>query len=107
MPKKAKKTPKIAVLSDSDDDKDDFKNLKKKGQKFALSDSDDDDLSSPKPSTSKGKIFGVLQLFRKVVHLEMTTYQFHEFFPCLAILQKTRQIKADNISISRDFFRVL
>ena len=59
MPKKAKKTPKIAVLSDSDDDEDDFKNLKKKGHKFALSESDSEDtFSSPKskPSTSKGKI---------------------------------------------------
>ena len=56
MPKKAQKTPKIAILSDSDDDKDDFKNRKKKGHKFAISDSDDnEDFSSPKPSTSKGK----------------------------------------------------
>ena len=57
MPKKAKKTPKIAILSDSDDDQDDFKRPKKKGHKFALSDSDDEDgFASPKPSTSKGKI---------------------------------------------------
>ena len=56
MPKKAKKTPKIAVLSDSDDEEDDFKVPKKKGHKFAISDSDDDDFSSPKPTTSKGKI---------------------------------------------------
>ena len=57
MPKKAKKTPKIAILSDSDDDQDDFKRPKKKGHKFALSDSDDEDgYASPKPSTSKGKI---------------------------------------------------
>ena len=55
MPKKAKKTQKIAVLSDSDDEED-FKNPRKKGHKFAISDSDDDDLSLPKPSTSKGKI---------------------------------------------------
>ena len=55
MPKKAKKTQKIAVLSDSDDEED-FKNPRKKGHKYAISDSDDDDLSSPKPSTSKGKI---------------------------------------------------
>ena len=57
MPKKAKKTQKIAILSDSDQDKDDFKRPKKKGHKFAISESDDDDyFSSPKPSTSKGKI---------------------------------------------------
>ena len=58
MPKKAKKTPKIAILSDSDDDEDDFKiTKKKKGHKVALSDSDDEvDFSSPKPSTSRGKI---------------------------------------------------
>ena len=57
MPKKAKKTPKIAFLSDSDDEDDDFKNPKKKGPKFALSESDSEvDFSSPKPSTSKGKI---------------------------------------------------
>ena len=56
MPKKAKKTPKIAVLSDSDDEEDDFKVPKKKGHKFAISDSDDDDEFSPKLSTSKGKI---------------------------------------------------
>ena len=56
MPKKAKKTPKIAVLSDSDDEEDDFKVPKKKGHKFAISDSDDDVFSSPKPTTSKGKI---------------------------------------------------
>ena len=49
MPKKAKKTPKIAVLSDSDEDED-FKKPKKKGHKIALSDSDDE------ASTSKGKI---------------------------------------------------
>ena len=55
MPKKAKKTPKIAILSDSDDDEDDFKRPKKKGHKFAISDSEDDDFSSPKPSKSKGK----------------------------------------------------
>ena len=41
MPKKAKKTPKIAVLSDSDED--DFKKPKKKGHKIALSDTDDED----------------------------------------------------------------
>ena len=53
----SKKTPKIAVLSDSDEDEDDFKKPKKKGRKIALSDTDDeDDFSSPKPSTSKGKI---------------------------------------------------
>ena len=63
MPKKAKKTPKIAVLSDSDDDEDDFKNLKKKGHKFALSESDsEDDFSTPKPSTSKGRAY-----FQKLV----------------------------------------
>ena len=58
MPKKANKTPKIAILSDSDDDKDDFrKPAKKKGRKFAIiSDSDDEVEFSPKPSTSKGKI---------------------------------------------------
>ena len=57
MPKKAKKTSKIAVSSDSDDDNGDFKNPKKKGYKFAISDSDDDDdFSSSKPSTLKGKI---------------------------------------------------
>ena len=61
MPKKAQKTPKIAILSDSDDDKDDFKNRKKKGHKFAISESDDDDyFSSPKPSTLKGKIHIVI-----------------------------------------------
>ena len=36
MPKKAKKTPKIAVLSDSDEDEDDFKRPKKKGRKIAI-----------------------------------------------------------------------
>ena len=58
MPKKTKKTLKIAVLSDSDneDDEVDFKKPRKKGHKVALSDSDDDNFSSPKPSTSKGKI---------------------------------------------------
>ena len=58
MPKKTKKTPKIAVLSDSDNEGDevDFKKPRKKGHKVALSDSDDDNISSPKPSTSKGKI---------------------------------------------------
>ena len=58
MPKKAQKTPKIAILSDSDDDEDDFKiPKKKKGHKFVVSESDsEDDFSPPKPSTSKGKI---------------------------------------------------
>ena len=56
MPKKAKKTPKIAVLSDSDDEED-FKNPRKKGHKFTICESDDDeDDIAPKPSTSKGKI---------------------------------------------------
>ena len=55
MPKKAKKNAKIAKKSDSDDD-DDFKIPKKKGHKIAIIDSDEDDFSSPKPSTSKGKI---------------------------------------------------
>ena len=63
MPKKAKKTQKIAVLSDSDDEED-FKNPKKKGHKFAISDSDDDDLSLPKPSTFKGKIRTYSRIFR-------------------------------------------
>ena len=62
MPKKAKKTPKIAVLSDSDDEED-FKNPRKKGHKFAISDSDDDDGSLPKPSTSKGKIRTNISVF--------------------------------------------
>ena len=61
MPKKAKKTPKIAILSDSDEDEDDFKCPKKKGRKIAiLSDSDDDcddDFSASKPTTLKGKNF--------------------------------------------------
>ena len=52
MPKKAKKSKKIAVQSDSDDD-DAFKKPKKKGLKIAISDSsDDDDGLCP----SKGKI---------------------------------------------------
>ena len=55
MPKKVNKTPKIAILSDSDDEYD-FKKPKKKGHKIAISESDEDDASSPKPSTSKGKI---------------------------------------------------
>ena len=55
MPKKKRKVEKIAIESDSDDS-DDFKIPKKKGHKVALSDSDDDNFSSPKPSTSKGKI---------------------------------------------------
>ena len=57
MPKKTKKAPKIAFLSDTDSDSnDDFKIPKKKGHKFAIIDSDDDDFSTPKPSTLKGKI---------------------------------------------------
>ena len=57
MPKKVNKLPKIAILSDSDDEYD-FKKPKKKGHKIAISESDEDDvsLSSPIPSTSKGKI---------------------------------------------------
>ena len=62
MPKKAQKTPKIAILSDSDDDEDDFKiPKKKKGHKFVVSESDsEDDFSTPKPSTSKGRIYTFL-----------------------------------------------
>ena len=60
MPKKAKKTQKIAILSDSDEDEDDFKCPKKKGRKIAIhSDSDDDDFSASKPTTSKGKNFNL------------------------------------------------
>ena len=63
MPKKAKKTPKIDILSDSDDDKDAFTvPTKKKGCKFAISDSDDDDDVFPKSSTSKGKFWLTLAI---------------------------------------------
>ena len=67
MPKKAKsakKVEKIAVLSDSDGDDDDFKRLKKKkGHKIAISDSSDDDddgSATSKSSTSQGKIHSFL-----------------------------------------------
>ena len=39
----------------------------------------------------------------KNVNSELTTIQFHEIFPCSAVLQKTHQLKAGNVSISRDF----
>ena len=73
MPKKAKsvkKLEKIATLqSDTDDDDEDFKNLrKKKGRKIVISDSSDDDevtlFTSPKASTSKGKIHFICSLDR-------------------------------------------
>ena len=61
MPKKAKKSKKIAFQSDSDDDDDDFQKSKKKGHKIAIRDSsDDDDNASALPkltSRSKGKIY--------------------------------------------------
>ena len=91
MPKKAKKTPKIAILSDSDDDQDDFKRPKKKGHKFALSDSDDEDgFASPKPSASKGKV----SRFESVELLSLP-FRFHEYLRTWLI---------DVIVISRIFF---
>ena len=78
MPKKAKKTQKIAILSDSDQDKDDFKRPKKKGHKFAISDSDDDDddFSSPKPSTSKGKTHYVKSsIFVQNIYFDKTYFR--------------------------------
>ena len=75
MPKKAKKAPKIAFLSDDDDD--DFKNPKKKGHKFALSESDSEvDFSTPKPSTSKGKI--------RICILSKSYHYFHCYFLIIA-----------------------
>ena len=71
MPKKSKKTPKIAILSDSDDDEDfNFKVKKKKGRKIAIeSDSDDDDFPASKPTTMKGKITEIT-----------TSLSFHKYF---------------------------
>ena len=73
MPKKAKRVKKLEKIatfqSDTDDDDEDFKNLrKKKGHKIAISDSSDDDevtlFTSPKASTSKGKIHFICSLDR-------------------------------------------
>ena len=88
MPKKAKKTQKIAILSDSDQDEDDFKRPKKKGHKFAISDSDDDDddFSSPKPSTSKGKTHYVKSsIFVQNIYFDKT------YFRNIFLLEKIRQ----------------
>ena len=87
MPKKANKTPKIAILSDSDDE-DDFKKPKKKGHKIAISESDDDDdfsLSSPKPSTSKGKI--------NLLFMAMLSWEFAVIMSLIRILRFVKRRK--------------
>ena len=86
MPKKVNKTPKIAILSDSDDE-DDFKKPKKKGHKIAISESDDDDfsLSSPKPSTSKGKI--------NLLFMAMLSWEYAVIISLIRILRFVKRIR--------------